>query len=200
MEFLALGIPLILPNRDYMHSLITTVYWSRLANRSVWSLSWKRRFLQLVPEDWEAFELGASNKSLKMTAAWRACFEHFFTSCQHELVHRLTVNMISGWFIIIIILHQPLGFVPYLGNNKLCPWWKHAGPCGILVAAHWICKAAHGENIWLPFASLHRVRTAVMEEWGPDWKSVWLVSGRTCRLKSGPVQEDSGKSSKLQQF
>ncbi|CAL1173255.1 unnamed protein product [Cladocopium goreaui] len=67
MEFLALGIPLILPNRDYMHSLITTVYWSRLANRSVWSLSWKRRFLQLVPEDWEAFELGASNKSLKMT-------------------------------------------------------------------------------------------------------------------------------------
>lgn len=150
MEFLALGIPLILPNRDYMHSLITTVYWSRLANRSVWSLSWKRRFLQLVPEDWEAFELGASNKSLKMTAAWCACFEHFFTSCQHELVHRLTVNMISGWIYNHYHSTSAAGFCSLPRKQQTMPmveacwtmwhtggstlnmqssaWWKHLTP------------------------------------------------------------------------
>ena len=91
--------------------------------------------------------LAHRTKAWRWLQLWRACFEDFFTSCQHELLHRLTVNMISGWFIIIIILH---GFCSLARKQQTMPmveacwtmwhtggstlnmqssaWWKHLTP------------------------------------------------------------------------
>lgn len=63
LELLVLGIPVLLPGRRFMQNFITTIYWSR-QNISAWKETWKQRFIQLIPEPWEGFGFGKSNKTM----------------------------------------------------------------------------------------------------------------------------------------
>eukprot|EP00929_Paragymnodinium_shiwhaense_P083864 TRINITY_DN44815_c0_g1_i1.p1 TRINITY_DN44815_c0_g1~~TRINITY_DN44815_c0_g1_i1.p1 ORF type:complete len:354 (+),score=25.21 TRINITY_DN44815_c0_g1_i1:79-1062(+) len=64
LELLRLGRAVILPSPRYMHALISVTFWAR-SDMTVWKTRYMRRWSQLVPEHWEGFSFGTSNKSIE---------------------------------------------------------------------------------------------------------------------------------------